>query len=45
MSIQPISYQEILAYCQLMQVEFSAFEISAIKKLDMAAITEMNKKD
>jgi hypothetical protein len=45
LSMQPISYQEIQAYCNLMNVKFSSFEISAIKQLDMAAITATNKKD
>lgn len=43
MGMNPISYLEIEAYEKLMQVKLSIFEVKAIKKLDIIALTESNK--
>jgi hypothetical protein len=40
MGMNPISYLEIQAYESLMQVKLSVFEVKAIKKLDLIALTE-----
>jgi hypothetical protein len=40
MGMNPISYLEMQAYESLMQVKLSVFEVKAIKKLDLIALTE-----
>lgn len=43
MGMNPISYLEIQAYESLMQNKLTVFEVKAIKKLDIIALTESNK--
>jgi hypothetical protein len=38
MGMNPITYVEIDAYCRLMKVRLSAFDVSAIKRLDVIAL-------
>jgi hypothetical protein len=38
MGMNPISYSEIDAYCRLMKVSLSTFDVSAIKRLDVIAL-------
>jgi hypothetical protein len=38
MALNPISYSEIDAYCRLMKVSLSTFDVSAIKRLDVIAM-------
>lgn len=40
MGMNPITYLEIQSYEVLMQVKLSVFEVKAIKKLDLIALTE-----
>lgn len=40
MGMNPITYLEIQAYEVLMQTKLSVFEVKAIKKLDLIALTE-----
>lgn len=40
MGLNPITYLEIQAYENLMQNKLSIFEVKAIKKLDLIALTE-----
>lgn len=39
MDVSGISHQEILAYCQLYNVRFGAFELDLIRALDRAFLT------
>jgi hypothetical protein len=42
MAMNPISYVEMDAYCRLMKVSLSAFDVSAIKRLDVIALNASN---
>lgn len=43
MAANPISYQEIEAYSRLMRVDFTAFEVDLIGRLDQAVLAIWNK--
>ncbi len=42
MSINPITYIEIDAYCRLTQTHLSLFDVTAIKRLDIVAMNVIN---
>jgi len=42
MSINPISYLEIDAYCRLTHTQLSVFDVAAIKRLDVVAMNVIN---
>jgi hypothetical protein len=42
MSLNPLSYEAIKAYLELMQDTLSVWEINALKRLDMAALNKIN---
>lgn len=44
MAISPISYSEIKAWIEVMQITISPFEISVIKALDNLFVTHVSKK-
>jgi hypothetical protein len=45
MGANPIAYGEIESYCRLMKVELTIFEVTALKRLDLAALETMNKEN